>query len=144
MISRWNRSLGAGTRAVLIALVAMLGLGLAACGGDNSSGGSSDTGADKVYKVYNALSYSGNAWSNSAANMIQAVAHTPPYDKQVEFHKIISGSDISKQISDLQSMIAAGADAIICYPLSALAYRWANPSEAAARLGSCRGAAQRR
>jgi len=26
----------------------------------------------------------------------------------------------------------------------ALAYRWANPSEAAARLGSCRGAAQRR
>jgi ribose transport system substrate-binding protein len=91
---------------------------LSACG---SSGGSSDAGsasAAKTFKVYNALSYSGNAWSNSAANMIQAVAHTPPYDKMVEFHKIISGSDISKQISDLQSMISSGADAIICYPLS--------------------------
>jgi ribose transport system substrate-binding protein len=36
----------------------------------------------------------------------------------VEFRKVISGADISKQISDLQSMINSGADAIISYPLS--------------------------
>jgi ribose transport system substrate-binding protein len=83
-----------------------------------ASGGASSGQSGKVFKVYNDLSYSGNAWSNSAANMIQALAKTPPYDKQVEFHKVISGADVSKQISDLQSMIASGADAIICYPLS--------------------------
>lgn len=93
---------------------------LAACGNDEPSTSSTTGGGGTKEKfvVYNALSYSGNAWSNSAANMIQAVANTPPYDEMVEFKKIISGSDISKQISDLQSMIAAGADAIICYPLS--------------------------
>ena len=96
------------------------GLGgvLSACGSSGGTSSGASGSAAKTFKVYNALSYSGNAWSNSAANMIQAVAHTPPYDKMVDFHKIISGSDISKQISDLQSMINSGADAIICYPLS--------------------------
>jgi len=89
-----------------------------ACAPPTSQKGSGGQTA-KVFKVYNDLSYSGNAWSNSAANMIQALAKTPPYDKQVEFHKVISGADVSKQISDLQSMIASGADAIIftrCHP----------------------------
>jgi ribose transport system substrate-binding protein len=81
----------------------------------NNSGGG---GAKDKFVVYNNLSYSGNAWSNSAANMIKALAETPPYKDKVEFHKVISGSDISKQISDLQSMINSGADAIISYPLS--------------------------
>lgn len=95
----------------------------AACAPPTSKSGGGGTAAQsgqsgKVFKVYNDLSYSGNAWSNSAANMIQALAKTPPYDKQVNFKKVISGADISKQISDLQSMISAGADAIICYPLS--------------------------
>jgi ribose transport system substrate-binding protein len=79
----------------------------------NSDGKSGDK-----FVVYNNLSYSGNAWSNSAANMIKALAETPPYKDEVKFHKVISGSDISKQISDLQSMINSGADAIISYPLS--------------------------
>jgi ribose transport system substrate-binding protein len=45
-------------------------------------------------------------------------ASTPPYDKSVEFKTVISGTDVQHQISDLQSMIAAGANAIIMYPLS--------------------------
>lgn len=115
---RRHRSMRLSVLLLLPAIV--LAILLAGCGGGTTTSPttSGSPGTDKVYKVYNALSYSGNAWSNSAANMIQAVANTPPYDKQVEFHKIISGSDISKQISDLQSMIADGADAIICYPLS--------------------------
>jgi len=89
---------------------------VAACAPPSSdSGGGS---ADDKFLVYNNLSYSGNAWSNSAANMMQAVADTAPYDEQVDFRKVISGADVSKQISDLQSMINAGADAIISYPLS--------------------------
>ena len=88
----------------------------AACAPPSSDSG--DGKSDGKFIIYNNLSYSGNAWSNSAANMIEAVAKTAPYDEQVEFHKVISGADISKQISDLQSMIDAGADAIISYPLS--------------------------
>ena len=108
----------AGLAGLVLGAAGGLGGVLSACGSKSISSSASSGSSAKTFKVYNALSYSGNAWSNSAANMVQAVAHTPPYDKMVEFHKIISGSDISKQISDLQSMIAAGADAIICYPLS--------------------------
>jgi ribose transport system substrate-binding protein len=90
---------------------------LSACGGSSPSSSASSAGGKK-FLVYNALSYSGNAWANGAANIIHALANTPPYDKTVELRKIISGSDITKQLSDLQSMIAEGADAIICYPLS--------------------------
>jgi len=101
---------------VLAAAVAAI-MPLAACA-PPTSGGGGEQGTDKKFLVYNNLSYSGNAWSNSAANMIAALAKTPPYDQRVEFRKVISGADISKQISDLQSMINAGADAIISYPLS--------------------------
>ena len=64
------------------------------------------------------MSYSGNTWQAAAANGIKALAGTPPYDKTVEFKTVISGTDVQHQISDLQSMIAAGANAIILYPLS--------------------------
>ena len=64
------------------------------------------------YKVFLDLSYSGNVWQTAAANGIKALAGTPPYDKTVEFKTVISGTDVQRQISDLQSMIAAGANAI--------------------------------
>jgi ribose transport system substrate-binding protein len=104
---------------LLVAAAAATLLALSACAPPTSGSTEKAAGGEtKKYKIYLDLSYSGNAWSNSAANMIQALAKTPPYDQQVEFHKIISGADIAKQISDLQSMINSGADAIICYPLS--------------------------
>ncbi|WP_067793864.1 sugar ABC transporter substrate-binding protein [Actinomadura formosensis] len=102
-----------------MAIAATALLSLVACAPPSSNSSSNGAaGGTKKYKIYLDLSYSGNAWSNAAANMIQALAKTPPYNQQVEFHKIISGADIAKQISDLQSMINSGADAIICYPLS--------------------------
>jgi len=72
----------------------------------------------KKYKVYLNMSYSGNTWQGAAANGIKALAATPPYDKLIDFKTVISGTDVQRQISDLQSMIAAGADAVILYPLS--------------------------
>jgi ribose transport system substrate-binding protein len=75
-------------------------------------------GAQERYKVFLDMSYSGNSWQASAANGIKALASTPPYDKQVEFKTVISGTDVQHQISDLQSMVASGAAAIILYPLS--------------------------
>ncbi|TAN18892.1 MAG: sugar ABC transporter substrate-binding protein, partial [Rhizobiaceae bacterium] len=80
--------------------------------------GVSGADAQDTYKVFLNMSYSGNTWQASAANGIKALAATPPYDKQVQFKTIISGTDVQKQISDLQSMIAAGANAILLYPLS--------------------------
>lgn len=74
--------------------------------------------AAETYKVFLNMSYSGNTWQAAAANGIKALAATPPYDTQVEFKTVISGTDVQRQISDLQSMIAAGANAIILYPLS--------------------------
>jgi ribose transport system substrate-binding protein len=74
--------------------------------------------AQPRYKVFLNMSYSGNTWQAAAANGIKALAATPPYDKTVEFKTIISGTDVQRQISDLQSMIAANANAILVYPLS--------------------------
>ncbi len=70
------------------------------------------------YNVFLDLSYSGNVWQTAAANGVKALAQTSPYDKEVTFKTVISGTDVQHQISDLQSMIAAGANAILFYPLS--------------------------
>lgn len=82
------------------------------------SAATAPAGAQEHYKVFLDMSYSGNSWQASAANGVKALASTPPYDKQVEFKTVISGTDVQHQISDLQSMIAAGAQAILLYPLS--------------------------
>ena len=47
----------------------------------------------KKFKVYLSLSYSGNAWQSEAANIVKALAKTPPYDKTVELKEVISGTD---------------------------------------------------
>ena len=78
----------------------------------------STAAAAAPYKVFLDMSYSGNTWQAAAANDAKALAATPPYDKSVQFKTVISGTDVQHQISDLQSMIAAGANAILIYPLS--------------------------
>jgi ribose transport system substrate-binding protein len=91
---------------------------ISAAAGALLAGAASPVQAEDHYKVFLDMSYSGNSWQASAANGIKALAGTPPYDKSVEFKTVISGTDVQHQISDLQSMIAAGANAIIMYPLS--------------------------
>ena len=51
------------------------------------------------YKIYLSLSYSGNAWQSEAANIVKALAKTPPYDEMVELVEVISGTDPQAQIS---------------------------------------------
>jgi ribose transport system substrate-binding protein len=74
--------------------------------------------AQKKYKIYLSLSYSGNVWQAAAANDVKALAKTPPYDKMVELKEIISGTSPQAQISDYQSMIANGANGVISFPVS--------------------------
>ena len=74
--------------------------------------------AQSKFKIYLSLSYSGNVWQAAAANDVKALAKTPPYNKLVDLKEIISGTNPQAQISDYQSMIANGANAIISFPVS--------------------------
>lgn len=73
---------------------------------------------DKKIKVYLSLSYSGNAWQSEAANIVKALAATPPYDKMVELKEVISGTDVQAQISAYESMLSDHAAGIISFPVS--------------------------
>jgi ribose transport system substrate-binding protein len=72
----------------------------------------------KKIKIFLSLSYSGNAWQSEAANIVKALAMTPPYDKTVELKEVISGTEVQGQISAYESMIADGAAGIISFPVS--------------------------
>jgi ribose transport system substrate-binding protein len=74
--------------------------------------------ADGKWLIYLSLSYSGNAWQSEAANIVKALANTPPFNDTVELIEVISGTDPQAQISDYESMIANGADGIISFPIS--------------------------
>ncbi len=73
------------------------------------------------YKIYLSLSYSGNAWQSEAANIVKALAKTPPYDQMVDLVEVISGTDPQAQISAYESMIADGADGVVSFPISSTA-----------------------
>lgn len=72
----------------------------------------------KKLKIYLSLFVSGGGWITAASNSIKALAATPPYDKMVELHEVISGPEPQKQIAAYESMIAAGADGIMTLPAS--------------------------
>tara|TARA_R110002124_G_scaffold49687_3_gene145408 strand:+ start:1992 stop:3233 length:1242 start_codon:yes stop_codon:yes gene_type:complete len=76
---------------------------------------------DGKHLIYLSLSYSGNSWQSEAANIVKALAATPPYNETVELVEVISGTDPQAQISDYQSMIANGADGIVSFPISSTA-----------------------
>jgi ribose transport system substrate-binding protein len=97
-----------------LALGLVVGAGLALAG----LGGAAHAADAKKYKIYLSLSYSGNAWQSEAANIVKALAATPPYDKLVDLKEVISGTDVQAQISAYESMIADGANGIISFPIS--------------------------
>jgi ribose transport system substrate-binding protein len=72
----------------------------------------------KKFKIYLSMSYSGNGYQTETANLIKAMAATPPYDKMVELKTVISGTDVQAQASAYESMVSAGANAIITFPIS--------------------------
>ena len=76
---------------------------------------------DGKWLIYLSLSYSGNSWQSEAANIVKALAATPPYNESVELIEVISGTDPQAQISDYESMIAKGADGVVSFPISSSA-----------------------
>lgn len=71
--------------------------------------------ADK-YKVFLSMSYSGNDWQTEAQNMVEAMAKA--HSDKVELKTQIAGTDVQRQIQQINAMVQAGANAIIVYPIS--------------------------
>ncbi|GAA1700168.1 sugar ABC transporter substrate-binding protein [Microcella alkalica] len=122
----------AGISIVAVMSAAMLTLSACATGvdsgGGDAGGGGSDcvaeganaprAGGDKYIVYMNALNI-GNAWQEEAANLGSAVAKMAPYSDCVEVRtELTDDATPQGQISQLQSMVAAGADAVVMYALS--------------------------
>lgn len=99
------------------AVAALAGVGTFLAAPDTASAKT----ADGKWLIYLSLSYSGNSWQSEAANIVKALAATPPFDETVELIEVISGTDPQAQISDYESMIANGADGIVSFPISSTA-----------------------
>lgn len=98
------------TKRWLLATATAVGLTAISCAPSQAAG--------KKFKIYLSLSYSGNAWQSEAANIVKALAATPPYNKMVDLKEVISGTSVEAQISAYQSMISNGANGIISFPVS--------------------------
>jgi ribose transport system substrate-binding protein len=70
----------------------------------------------KKYQVYLSISYVGNGWQSEATNMVSAMAKY--YGDQMDFHVQVAGPVVQRQIQQINSMVQAGANAIILYPIS--------------------------
>ena len=74
--------------------------------------------AAEKYKIYLSMSYIGNDWQDEAAKMVKAMAAAPEYKDKVDLKVQVAGPNAQKQIQQINAMVAAGAKAIIVYPIS--------------------------
>lgn len=70
------------------------------------------------FKIFLSMSYIGNDWQAESANMIKAMADHANYRDKVDLEVQVAGANAQKQIQQINSMVQAGADAIIVYPIS--------------------------
>lgn len=94
------------------------GDGSGAASADCTPDGGNAPRAGGKYVVYMSALNIGNAWQEEAANLGTAVAKMSPYSDCVEVRKELTDPDPQAQISQIQSMVAQGADAIVTYALS--------------------------
>lgn len=95
---------------------------LAGCGGGGASGGATDAsggnGGAARQKIFVAMSFSGNDWQSESSNLALSIARMGPNASKYEVKRDIAGDTVQAQISQYQSMIAAGAKAIVSFPIS--------------------------
>lgn len=77
---------------------------------------SSAAAADGKFPVYLSMSYVGNGWQSEATNMISAMAKY--YSDKIDLRIQVAGPVAQRQIQQIDSMVQAGAKAIIVYPIS--------------------------
>lgn len=105
-MNAWTQSIRHAGRGALALLFAAT---LAVAGNANAAG---------KYKIFLSMSYVGNDWQTEAANMVKAMAETPALKDKVDLEVQVAGTDAQKQIQQINSMVQAGAKAIIIYPIS--------------------------
>jgi ribose transport system substrate-binding protein len=74
--------------------------------------------AAQKFKIYLSMSYIGNDWQAEAQRMISAMAASKEYRDKVDLKIQVAGADARKQIQQINSMVEAGAQAIITFPIS--------------------------
>src|SRR6476620_8915376 len=74
--------------------------------------------AAQKHKVFLSMSYIGNDWQAEAANMVKAMAASKDMADKVDLQIQVSGPNAQRQIQQINSMVQAGAEAIIVYPIS--------------------------
>lgn len=75
-------------------------------------------GAADKHKIFLSMSYIGNDWQAEAANMIKAMAASADMKDKVALEVQVAGPDAQRQIQQINSMVQAGAEAIVVYPIS--------------------------
>ena len=83
-----------------------------------AGGMAGDAAAAEKHKIFLSMSYIGNDWQAEAANMIKAMAAHPSMRDKVDLQVQVSGPNAQRQIQQINSMVQAGADAIVVYPIS--------------------------
>src|SRR5215218_8180681 len=76
------------------------------------------TAQDKKFKIFLSMSYIGNDWQAEAANMVKAMAAHKSMADKVDLQVQVSGPNAQRQIQQLNSMVQAGAEAIVVFPIS--------------------------
>lgn len=74
--------------------------------------------AAEKFKIYLSMSYIGNDWQAEAANMVKAMADHKNFRDKVELNVQVAGPNAQRQIQQINSMVQAGADAIVVFPIS--------------------------
>jgi len=73
---------------------------------------------DKKFKIFLSMSYIGNDWQAEAANMVKAMAAHKDFQDKVDLQIQVAGPNAQRQIQQINSMVQAGADAIVTFPIS--------------------------
>lgn len=74
--------------------------------------------AAEKFKIYLSMSYIGNDWQAEAANMVKAMADHKNFADKVDLNVQVAGPNAQRQIQQINSMVQAGADAIVVFPIS--------------------------
>ncbi len=77
-----------------------------------------EVSAQEKKKVFLSMSYIGNDWQAEAANMVKAMATHASLANKVDLQIQVAGPNAQKQIQQINSMVQAGAHAIVVFPIS--------------------------
>lgn len=77
-----------------------------------------DAEAAGRHKIFLSMSYIGNDWQAEATNMVKAMAASSDLKDKIDLQVQVSGPNAQRQIQQINSMVQAGAEAIVVYPIS--------------------------